>query len=184
MRRDNALLVAVAPCGRDIVSALGAERRQLGPDRSYRQSVLRALHRLDDPRPRTTDQGGCCSRRSPHLAFGGEKGRRLARAVEVEADHDVVRVVDRAEDPVASHPRLLPASRVAIAGRLPGVEVADLVFEAQGVLLRSPFTTDCGSGCSTAPFSALAVAPDPYLAPTVIVPAIPGPSGPLAWRMQ
>ena len=58
--------------------------------------VLLALYRLDDPRLRATHQGWRCSARSPHVALQrGAKGLCLAWAIELEIDHDVVRIVNR-----------------------------------------------------------------------------------------
>ncbi len=100
------------------------------------ESVLFALHGLDDPRLRAADQGWRCSPRSPHVApERGEEGLRLARAVELEVDHDVVRIVGGSEDPVAAYTRPLPVDRIAVEGRLPGVEVADLVLDPQVCIL-------------------------------------------------
>ncbi len=100
----------------------------------FLESVLLALHRLDDPRPRAAEQGRRRLPRCLHVApQRDEKGLRLACTVEVEIDHDVVGIVDESEDPVAAHARLLPADRIAVEGRFPRVEVADLVFDPQDV---------------------------------------------------
>ncbi len=81
---------------------------------------------LCSPPPRRSAPAGCpaapalLSPRSPHVApQRGEEGLRLARAVEVEVDHDVVRIVAGSEDPVAAHTRPLSADRIALEGLLP-----------------------------------------------------------------
>jgi hypothetical protein len=42
----------------------------------------------------------------------------LCRRVEVEVKHDLVVVVDRTEDPVATHPRTLPSAGVLVESAL------------------------------------------------------------------
>src|SRR6185437_2959271 len=100
-------------------------------------SVLFALRRLNDPRARVHHDRALHA--TPHIAQRSQHGFSLASTVELEVDHDVVRVVYRAQDPVAAHARPLPADRIVVERRLPGVEVGDWVFYPQDVHLGTPF---------------------------------------------
>src|SRR4028119_1720500 len=83
---------------------------------------------------RVAHQGRRCFPRRPHLApKPAEKGLRRAGAVESKLDNDVVRIVGGLKDLVAAHARVLPLAREAVEGSLPGVEVADWVFDLKNV---------------------------------------------------
>jgi hypothetical protein len=56
---------------------------------------------------------------TPQLAQGSVNSLRLAYTVELQIDHDVVGIVDRAQDAVAAHARALPANRIAVESFLP-----------------------------------------------------------------
>jgi hypothetical protein len=72
----------------------------------------------------------CATRTSaPPQPSTKRPGGRLAGAVESERDNDVVRIVGGSGKLVAAHARLLPLAREAIEGFLPGLEVADRVFD-------------------------------------------------------
>src|SRR5579875_3393664 len=107
--------------------------------------VALVLNRLDDPGVRAAAQGWRGLRRLPDRAQRSEKRLRLACAIEVQVDHDVVRIVDRAKNPVTTHAAPLPASGIALEGRLPGVVVVDGMFNVQRGHLGSFMLRDSGS---------------------------------------
>src|ERR671933_531089 len=97
-------------------------------------SVLLDLHRLHDTRLRVAPQGRRGFLRCPHVApKPAEKSFRFARVVELKLDDDVVRISGRSENLVAADARLLPLVGEAVEGCLPGVEVADWVFDLKDV---------------------------------------------------
>jgi Sodium/hydrogen exchanger family len=70
----------------------------------------------------------------PHLSpKPAQEGLRLAGAVERELDDDVVEVVGGPKNLMATHARALSLAGEAIEGTLPGVEVADRVFDLEDV---------------------------------------------------
>ena len=72
--------------------------------------------------------------RDDHVALQkGEKGLHLACSIELKVDHDVIPIVGRLENSVAAHAQLLPPSVYRVEGHLPGVEVADRMFDLQDV---------------------------------------------------
>jgi hypothetical protein len=98
------------------------------------ESVLPNLHRLHDARLRLAKQGWRCFLRRPHVApKPAEKSFRFARVVELKLDDDVVRIVRGSQNLVAADARLLPLVGEAVEGCLPGVEVADWVFDLKDV---------------------------------------------------
>src|SRR6516165_2300394 len=90
--------------------------------------VLLVLHYLDNTCLWAAGQGWSCCCRSPYLAQRSEHALRRLYVIELKVDHDVVRIVDRSEYLVAAHARSLPTGRIAIKCLLPGVEVANWVF--------------------------------------------------------
>jgi hypothetical protein len=76
---------------------------------------LLGLHHLGDACLRAASQGRRRFPRRPHLApKPPEIGFRLTLALELEVEHDVVRIVRGLEDLVAAHARLLPLVGEAI----------------------------------------------------------------------
>ena len=103
-------------------------RRDPGPARSRTlappelESVLLALRCLDDPGSRALDQALGLDA-APQVPEGAAKGLRLAGRVELVIDRDVVGIVDRPHDSVATHASFLAADGITVERRLPGVEV-------------------------------------------------------------
>jgi len=74
---------------------------------------------------RIASQGGCGLRRRPQLLERQLEGLRLTPTIELQVHHDVVRIVDRSINLIAPHTGLFAADRIAVEGRLPGLEIAD-----------------------------------------------------------
>jgi hypothetical protein len=68
---------------------------------------------------------------TPQIAKRGAEGFRLGCAVELELDHDVVRVVGRAQNPITPHASSLPADWIAVERLLRGVVVPHSMFDLQ-----------------------------------------------------
>jgi hypothetical protein len=58
---------------------------------------------------------------------------RFANVVELEVDHDIVRIVGGLEDPVAAHTRACPIETIVVEGGSPSVVVGNRVFDLQDV---------------------------------------------------
>src|SRR5712691_11198083 len=104
-------------------SSAWAERREVGGP----ELVLLGLDRLDDSSPWIRHDRPCDA--IPYDPHRSEQGSGFAWGVELEIDHDVVRVVDRAEDLIAADARLFPADGVAVESFLPDAVVDDGVFD-------------------------------------------------------
>lgn len=68
-----------------------------------------------------------------HSAQRGQQRFGLARAVELQVDHDVVWVVGGPQDPVAAHARFLPAYRIALECLLLALEAGNGMLDPQDV---------------------------------------------------
>src|SRR6202171_953873 len=107
----------------------GLAPRGDGCQPTRRRSVLLRLHGFDDSGCRTAD---LCERVPPQVLQRSLHGFGLGHARELELDQHVIRVTCALRDAVPAHTRLGPTDGIRIESlELPGVEVADLMFDLQ-----------------------------------------------------
>lgn len=109
-----------------------------------RRSVIPHLLDVDDPHLRAAHQGRGCAATAPQLFEGAATAPRLPLRVELELDHHVVPVVDRADDPVAAHAEALAVDRIPVEGGLPHGEVLDGVLQLNDRHLASHWFPSSG----------------------------------------
>src|ERR1700674_4255185 len=93
-------------------------------------SRVNRLDRVDNPGLRVAHDFLAFAA-SPDPAHLGQQSFSISDAVELEVDHDVVRILDRSEHLITTNARPFAVRRVAVEGSLPTGEVRDGMFNPQ-----------------------------------------------------
>src|SRR6202521_495194 len=93
-------------------------------------SRFNRLDRLDNPGLRVAHDFLAFAA-SPDPAHLGQQSFSISNAVELEVDHDVVRILHRSEHLITTNARPFAVGRIAVESLLPAREVRDGMFNPQ-----------------------------------------------------